>query len=56
MKTYAVDFETFYSTKEGVSITTQGTDRYLSDPRFDAYMVSIYGPDLAYVGPPKDAP
>jgi len=52
----AVDFETFYTTK--YSVQTMAVDVYCRHEEFDPYMVSIYAPDLdiAYVGPPKDAP
>jgi hypothetical protein len=54
MKTYAIDFETYYD-KE-TSITTMGAWHYLRAPSADIYMVSIKGPDVNYVGDPKKAP
>ena len=54
MKTYAIDFETYYD-KE-TSITTMGAWHYLRSPHSDIYMVSIKGPDVSYVGDPKKAP
>lgn len=54
MKTYAIDFETYYD-KE-TSITTMGAWHYLRSPNSDIYMVAIKGPDVSYVGDPKKAP
>lgn len=54
MNTYCVDFETTYS-KE-VNIERFGAANYLSHPKTDVYLVSIYGPDLQFVGDPKEAP
>lgn len=55
MKTFAVDFETYYD--KDYSITTLGIINYVEDPRFNAYMVSIVGTDgTKFVGDPKDAP
>ena len=48
----AIDFETYYTTQ--LSITKMGTYQYVTHPEFDAYMVSIYGPDLEFVGRPSD--
>lgn len=52
--TLGIDFETYYD-KE-VSITTLGTYHYLHHPQMEIYMVAIYGEELAYVGPPAEAP
>lgn len=54
MNTYAIDFETYYD--KNISITTLGQWHYLRHPESDIYMVSIYGPDVNYVGSPKKAP
>lgn len=54
MKTYAIDFETYYD-KE-VSISTLGQWHYLRHDKSDIYMVAIHGPDVSYVGDPKKAP
>jgi DNA polymerase len=54
MKTYAIDFETFYD-KE-TSITTMGQWHYLRNDKTDIYLVAIHGPDIDYVGSPKNAP
>lgn len=52
--TYAVDFETYYD-KE-CTVKTLGPYNYVRHPKFEAYMVSIYGPGIAYVGHPAYAP
>lgn len=54
MNCYAVDFETYY--EAGYGIEDVGMWHYIHDKRFDPYLVSIYGPDVDYVGHPKDAP
>lgn len=53
MKTYAVDFETYYD-KE-CSVKVFGPRGYFSHPKFDAYMVSVVS-DTGYefCGHPKD--
>lgn len=51
----AIDFETFYA--PGYDVRSLGLDRYLSDRRFDCYLVAIVGAGFApFVGHPKDAP
>lgn len=52
MKTYAFDFETYYCA--GYGIQEMGIDGYLTDPRFDAYLMSVYGNGINWVGHPKD--
>ena len=53
MKTYALDFESFYDSD--CSITTLGPRGYFSHPNFDAYMVTVVGDDsYSYAGHPKD--
>lgn len=39
----ALDYETWYSTKTGYSLTKMPTWQYCADPRFDAYLVAICG-------------
>jgi hypothetical protein len=51
---FAVDFETFYS--RDYSVREMGVHRYVLDPRFDAYLVAIWGPQLQWVGHPAEAP
>ena len=53
MKTYALDFETYYD--RDCSIKKLGPLGYFSHHSFDAYMVSVVGDDgLEWVGHPKD--
>lgn len=54
METYAIDFETTYSSDN--SITHFGQWQYLRNPETDIYLVSIVGPGVSFVGAPKDAP
>lgn len=54
MRPIAIDFESYYDKEYGIK--THGVDAYVADPRFDPYLVSIYGDGLSYVGPVKDAP
>ena len=42
----ALDYETYYSTKSGYSLTTMPTDAYCRDERFDAYLVAICGRNI----------
>lgn len=52
MKTYAVDFESYYD-KE-CSVSTLGPRAYFSHPSFDAYMVTVVGDDgFVFGGDPK---
>jgi hypothetical protein len=52
MKTYAIDFESYYDAD--CSITTLGPAGYFSHPSFDAYMVTIVGDDgFVYAGCPR---
>jgi DNA polymerase bacteriophage-type len=53
MKTFAVDFESYYD-KE-CSVSTLGPRAYFSHPSFDAYLVTVVGDDgFSFVGHPKD--
>lgn len=57
MNLVAIDFETFYDKKAGYSVSSMPYEAYCRDPRFDAYLVSIYGgPDnpVNFIGAPKD--
>ena len=54
MKTYAVDFETYYD--EETSITTLGALQYLRHKDVYPYLVAIYGDDLQYCGSLARAP
>lgn len=39
----ALDYETYYDTKAGYSLSTMSPQLYCADPRFDAYLVAICG-------------
>ena len=60
----AVDFETFYRSEKlakkisgnPVTVELQGNWGYCRQPEWNAYMVSIYAPDVEYSGPPETAP
>ena len=39
----AIDYETFYDTKAGYSLSAMSPQLYCADPRFDAYLVAICG-------------
>lgn len=53
--TFAVDFETFYD--RTYSVKSLGPVAYVTDPRFDAYLVSIAGDNgFEWVGHPSKAP
>jgi len=55
MKTYAIDYETYYD--DQCSIRNQGPWNYCADDEhWEAYLVSVVGPGLEYVGPPSKAP
>jgi hypothetical protein len=54
MKTYAIDFETYYD-KE-CTVASLGAVKYVHHPRFEALLVSIYSDDLEYVGRVEEAP
>ncbi len=55
-KTISVDFETFYTTdKENpYGIKELGADRYIRDPRFEPYLVSVYDGKEAWAGELKN--
>jgi len=46
----SLDFETYYNKKEGLGIKQQGMQRYVRDPRFDAYFISVYDGETAWAG------
>lgn len=46
------DTETYYDAE--YSVTEQGQYHYVTDPRFDCYLISVYAKDWHYVGRPKD--
>ena len=43
----ALDYETYYSSKDGYSLTNMGPTQYCADPRFDPYLVAICGWEIA---------
>lgn len=47
----AVDFETFYTNE--YSLSKMSVHEYVNDPRFDAYLVSVFGEGVKFVGPPS---
>lgn len=42
----AVDYETYYDSKAGYSLTAMSPQNYCADERFDAYLVAICGNDI----------
>lgn len=48
----AIDFETYYD--GDYSLKGMSTWNYVHDPRFDAYLVAIHGPDFSWVGHPSN--
>lgn len=42
----AIDYETFYDSKGGYSLTSMSPQQYCADERFDAYLVAICGNDI----------
>ncbi len=48
----AVDFETFYS--KDFDIKGHGLWHYVSDPKFDAYLVAVVGEGIRFVGHPSE--
>lgn len=53
MNTFAVDYETFYSKEYGIGLL--GNYKYVHDPQFDAYLLSVVGDNgYEWVGNPKD--
>lgn len=52
----AIDFETYYSTKDGYTLSALTPYEYTHDARFDAYLVAVAFSDKrpTFVGNPKD--
>ena len=46
LEAVAIDYETFYDTKAGYSLSKMPTLQYCTDERFDAYLVAICGWDV----------
>lgn len=49
---YAVDFETYYD--DDCTVKTLGPRAYTQHPSFDAYLVTVAGPDWVWSGHPAD--
>lgn len=49
-----LDFETKYCEKEGFGIKQQGMVRYIKDPRFDPYLISVSDGSDTWAGQPKN--
>lgn len=54
MRIISVDYETFYATKQNYGIKQLGTWRYLNDPRFNAYLISVCDGTDTWAGELKD--
>ena len=52
MPIFAIDFETFYD--RDYSLKKLDAWSYVHHPKFDAYLMSVYGEDFSWVGHPKD--
>jgi len=48
----AIDFESYYDDEYGISEC--GVYNYLHSPKYDAYLISIYGNGISWVGHPRD--
>jgi DNA polymerase len=53
MREISVDFETFYDTKQDYGIREMGAWGYVTDPRFDPYMISVCDGSECWAGHPK---
>lgn len=42
----AIDYETYYDSKGGYSLSEMSPQQYCADPKFDAYLVAICGRDI----------
>lgn len=54
MKTIAIDFETYFNTKEGIDIKSLGAAGYVRDPRVDCYLISVSDGAETWAGHPRD--
>lgn len=52
MKTIAVDFETYYD--KDYSVRDMTIDRYVRDPRFNPYLISVCDGEESWAGNPRD--
>ena len=48
----AIDYESYFN--DEYSLSKMSTHQYVTDPRFDAYLVAIHNDDMHWVGHPKD--
>lgn len=46
LRAVAIDYETFYDTRDGYSLKSMSPQNYCADPRFDAYLVAVCGVDV----------
>lgn len=54
-KAVSIDFETYYSSKDGYSLKGMTPHQYVNDPRFDAYLVAIASESgERFTGRPQD--
>ena len=51
-KAASFDYESFYS--DDYSLSNMSTHQYVTDPRFDAYLLAVHNDDMHWVGHPKD--
>ncbi len=52
MNTFAIDFETYYD--RDYSLKKMDAYSYVHHPKFDCYLMSVYGNDFKWIGHPKD--
>lgn len=52
MPVFAIDFETYYD--RDYSLKKMDAWSYVHHPKFDAYLMSVYGDEFQWVGHPKD--
>ena len=54
MPTIALDFETYYSKKDGYGISELGQWKYCDDPQFSPYLISCSDGQETWAGHPRD--
>jgi DNA polymerase len=52
MNTFAIDFETYYD--RDYSLKKMDAYSYVHHPKFDCYLMSVFGSDFKWIGHPKD--
>jgi hypothetical protein len=50
----AIDYETFYHKKTGVSVAEQGAYHYVRDPAYSVLLAAVYGEGIEFCGHPED--